>query len=488
MKFILLLCSLISVVISSISSPPTQNQVANAAWLSNKIYDGVNTMNTNSGCVIKSHQSEENGAYAVWKHYRTKECFVVIRGTKNLMDFLTDSNIINIYDDEIGVDVHNGVKLRGDSILKNISDGLSVCKRDIIITGHSLGGSVSHYLFLKYVKKHYYDWGDKVKASRFKAVIFGAPQLTSKSNNQFLLNYEKNINWYKYESDVGPELVGTIKNTVGLWAIYIIFRGRIELSAAAVATLKSVRYGKYIPGNKYNLWSNGEKEPYRYIFGKNLNFFDHVNFYQTVDAITKKGWGSENTYNDKNDITNCLRMDYGLFLDEGIKSMSEESSSSSDDEIEIDTATCVDEKDYPNKIQTEDVIFLGKNDNTSYVIKRILDNQKEYEYAICSTDGFVLKQCDKNCNCHQIVKNSRPKSIKMCTSYQLDSSMICMVDGNFEQIELKNYFSFMGQTKIKDYYIMDYYCKGEVHQRGNYNNSEIISLSFILMLVILLLL
>ena len=471
-----------------ISSAPTQNQDADAAWLSNKIYEGVNTMNTDSGCVIKSHQSEKNGAYAVWKHYRTKECYVVIRGTKNFMDFLTDSNVINIYDDEIGVDVHNGVKLRGDFILRDISDGLSVCKRDIIITGHSLGGSVSHYLFLKYVKKHYYDWGDQVKASRFKAVIFGAPQLTSRSNNQFLLNYENNINWYKYESDAGPELVGTIKNAIGIWAIFILFSGRIDLSAAAFATIQSVRYGNYIPGNKYNLWSNGEKEPYRYIFGKNLNFFDHVNFYQTVDAITKKGWGSENTYYDKDDITNCLKMDYAIFLDEGSKSMSEGSSSSSGDEIEIDTATCEEEKDYPNKIQYEDVIFLGKNDNTSYIIKRILDNKKEYEYAICSADRFVLKQCDKNCKCHQILKNSRPKKITMCTSYQLDSSMICLVDDNPEQIELKGYFSFIGQTKIKDYYLMDYYCNGEVYQRGNYNNSEILSLSFILMMVILFLL
>ena len=85
MKMVLLLYSLMFVVISS---APTQNQDADAAWLSNKIYEGVNTMNTDSGCVIKSHQSEKNGAYAVWKHYRTKECYVVIRGTKNFMDFL----------------------------------------------------------------------------------------------------------------------------------------------------------------------------------------------------------------------------------------------------------------------------------------------------------------------------------------------------------------------------------------------------------------
>ena len=52
MKMVLLLYSLMFVVISS---APTQNQDADAAWLSNKIYEGVNTMNTDSGCVIKSH-------------------------------------------------------------------------------------------------------------------------------------------------------------------------------------------------------------------------------------------------------------------------------------------------------------------------------------------------------------------------------------------------------------------------------------------------
>ena len=64
--------SLFLFAISLNASPPTQNQDTDAAWLSNKIYDGVNTMNTDYGCVIKSHESDANGAYAVWKHYRTK--------------------------------------------------------------------------------------------------------------------------------------------------------------------------------------------------------------------------------------------------------------------------------------------------------------------------------------------------------------------------------------------------------------------------------
>ena len=67
-------------------------------------------MNTNYGCVIKSHQSDANGAYAIWKQYNTKECYVVIRGTKNVMDFLTDANIPDWWDNEIEVHVHNEIR------------------------------------------------------------------------------------------------------------------------------------------------------------------------------------------------------------------------------------------------------------------------------------------------------------------------------------------------------------------------------------------
>ena len=90
------------------SSQPTQNQDADSAYLSYKIYEGVNTLNTNSGCVIKT----DNWRYAVWKHYRTKECYVVIRGTNvfDSSDILADSDVEEYYDDEISVGVHNGVR------------------------------------------------------------------------------------------------------------------------------------------------------------------------------------------------------------------------------------------------------------------------------------------------------------------------------------------------------------------------------------------
>ena len=126
--------------------------------------------------------------------------------------------------------------------------------------------------------------------------MFGATQLTTRSGNKLLINYEKNINQYKYESDVGPELVGTIKNAEFLSIMILLFSGQIHLSSFAFQTLLSINYGDYIPDNKYHLWNNGETEEYRYIIGKNFNIEDHVILTRTVDAITKKGWGTENSY------------------------------------------------------------------------------------------------------------------------------------------------------------------------------------------------
>ena len=63
----------------------------------------------------------------------------------------------------------------------------------------------------------------------------------------------------------------------------------------------------------------------------------------------------------------------------------------------------------------------------------------------------------------------------MCTSYQEDSAMSCLIDGSPKQVELTDYFSLMGQTKIDGYYLMDYFCSNKIHLRGNYKNKSNIS-------------
>lgn len=474
---------------NAFANPPTQNQLYDASWLSNQIYQGVDAMNTNSGCVIRSRQTDWEGAYAIWKHYRTKECYVVIRGTeiKSLIDILTDLNVLEVYDDEIEATVHNGVKLRGDAILKDIDDKLKECKRDIIITGHSLGGAVSHYIFLKYVKRHYYDWGLGEKAERFKAVMFGAPQLISRSNNELLVNHEDNIHWYKYESDIVPEIIKTVKSIISIRLSYFLFRDAFCLTDLILEAFKLLSIGHYIPGHKYHLWVTGEKEEYRYIFCKNLNLFDHMmNNY--LEAIHKKGWGEENRSYDDSDTTSCLRMNYFNFLSEEGNSISKENSLSGNDDgtIDIDTSDCEDVKDYKVEARYQNIFLYLKDDNKTYIIKRLLDNGKEYEYALCSNNGFVLKQCDGKCNCHEVVKNDRPKKITMCSSYQMESAMSCLIDGEVKNVELRDYFSLFGETKIENYYLMDYYCNNQHHQRGNYqNNSQKITVSFILLMMLL---
>ena len=54
-------------VMANLFQPPNEWQDADAAWLSNKIYEGVNTMNTDSDYVFHSHDSRVFEAYAIWK-------------------------------------------------------------------------------------------------------------------------------------------------------------------------------------------------------------------------------------------------------------------------------------------------------------------------------------------------------------------------------------------------------------------------------------
>ena len=58
---------LLTTIISRPNEPPNAYQDADAAWLSNKIYEGVDYMDTDNGNVIFKRQSKQNGAFAIWK-------------------------------------------------------------------------------------------------------------------------------------------------------------------------------------------------------------------------------------------------------------------------------------------------------------------------------------------------------------------------------------------------------------------------------------
>lgn len=291
MKSILLLYLFIVSIVAKPNEAPNEMQDADAAWLSNTIYDGVFDMDTPYGSIF--HWKEK--VYAIWQQKYTGECYVVIRGTKSPRDYLTDITVGEYVDNEIGVKVHYGVKQRTDEIFNHIGDQLKICNGDIIITGHSLGGAVAHYLFLKYVKKHYYDWGLKNKACNFKAVMFGAPQLVSETTNKFLKQQENYINYYKYENDLGPELIRTVRRSwileKSLSVLSWINIDLFKVPNSVYQTICKVSYGDYIPGNKYHLLKNGQKKSYpEYKLLENLSLSDHVSFYLTVNALTKNVW------------------------------------------------------------------------------------------------------------------------------------------------------------------------------------------------------
>ena len=291
-QFFILNMLIISVMCGSFEEP-NEWQVADAAWLSNQIYSGVNTMDTASGYVLDKHESKYMGAYAVWKQKTSGDCYVVIRGTSSLSDIFTDLNVEEYYDSEIEAYVHSGVRGRALFIINNIGDKLKYCTQDITVTGHSLGGSIAYYLYLLYIKRHKEDWGQTSKAYRFKAVLFSAPALTSNTKKANLMFHDVFVHWYKYGRDGIPFIIYKVKGSLSFEALSNLFKSiGLSIVKRAYDIVQTVNYGYYHPGRRF-LLKNGIKREYRFDdpYGFDYNAInDHMDFKKSVDILTKI-WG-----------------------------------------------------------------------------------------------------------------------------------------------------------------------------------------------------
>lgn len=443
---------------------PTHNQVVHSAELSEKIYTGAMNMGKTDGEVIKyaNENTLEKDSYAIWKKKDTGDCYVVVRGTRvymklewinpikaleSLYDILTDLNYPEVYDSDIGAYVHNGVKLRGDWIMGHIGNTLEEkCKSDIIFTGHSLGGAVANYIYLKFrnnfrknIKKTF------LTSLKMKLVMFGAPKLISSSTNPTVKNFGDNVYWYKYNSDIGNEIVSIFKGPAG--TINKIFKSTkskdAELISNLISTLSDVHYGEYAWGKKCRLNAksgfNALCDNYENIWWTNGNVMDH-NMQRYIKSLTYNGRGETKK--------NVLKK------------------SGEENIVDIETIKCENTDGYNLTVESGELYLYEVSQN--YIAKRVLDNGKEVEYAVCGDHGFYLKQCNSKCECHIVTKNDRPKEITMCTSGDLEGPKNCYVDGEIMSVDTYFYHEIMSETKIKGNYLVDYYCHDDMYQRGNY--------------------
>ena len=82
MRVFILLYLWIVGFISLPNQTPNEYQDADAAWLSNKIYDWIDKMDTDSGYVFNYYESKTYWVFAIWKHKDSGDCFVVLEEQK----------------------------------------------------------------------------------------------------------------------------------------------------------------------------------------------------------------------------------------------------------------------------------------------------------------------------------------------------------------------------------------------------------------------
>jgi len=119
----------------------------------------------------KEFQIKELSDYALkYLMFENDTCrFIVIRGTKNISNAVTDILAIPWYDTGLKIWMHSGFRNASSALFKQLeTDGIDKNKKYIII-GHSLGGAIASILGIHFYRNDY---------KLDKIVTFGQPKFT----------------------------------------------------------------------------------------------------------------------------------------------------------------------------------------------------------------------------------------------------------------------------------------------------------------------